>query len=97
MTANYPNLEPDDLYTRDYLVRVPNASPLDSRHKEGRRHSALLPLTVSCLSMAAMIICQRTGIRDFTWDIKIGMLVLFTGAVGFTLAHIFVTTVFGEE
>jgi hypothetical protein len=97
MAANCPDLEPDDLYTRDFLVRVPNASPQDSRHNEGHHHSALLPLAVSCLSMAAMIIYQLTLIRVFAWDIKIWMLVLFTGGVSFALAHIWITLFFSEE
>ncbi len=94
MAANYPNREPDDLYTRDFLVRVPNASPQDSRHNEGHHQPALLPLAVSCLSMAAMIIYQLSLIRVFVWDLKMWILVLFTGGVSFALAHIFVTTHF---
>jgi len=97
MAAHYPNPEPEDLYTRDFLVLVPKAFPQDSRHNKGHRHSALLPLAVSCLSMAAMVIYQLTLIRVFAWDIKIWLLVLFTGAVNFALAHIFVTTILSKE
>lgn len=97
MAANYPNREPDDLYTRDFLVRVPNASPQDSRHNEGHHQPALLPLAVSCLSMAAMVIYQITRIRVIAWDFNIWILVLFTGAVSFAMTHIFVTLFFGEE
>ncbi len=97
MSAIYPNPESDDLYTRDFLVRIPNLLPQDSRHHKGHRLSASLPLVVSCLSIAAMVVYQLTRIRVIAWDFNIWILVLFTGAVSFAMTHIFVTLFFGED
>jgi hypothetical protein len=89
MAANYPNNEPNDLYTRDFLIRVPNAFPNDSRPNKEKQHSILLSLVLSCLSMAAMVVYQQKVLRIFDWDFKIWGLVLITGIVSFALENIF--------
>lgn len=97
MTANYPHTEPNDLYTRDFLIRVPNAFPHDSQPNKGVQHPFLLSFVASCLSMVAMVIYQLIKIRIFSWDLKMWILVLITGVVSFALAHIFETLFFGEK
>ena len=97
MAVNYPKTEPNDLYTRDFLVKVPIAFPQDSHAGKKKRPSSVVPFIVSCLSMAAMIVYQLTPIRVLMWDIKTVILVLITGVVGYALAHIFKTLFFREQ
>lgn len=97
MAANYPNSEPNELYTRDFLVRVPNAFPQDSRPNNGKNHSIFLSIVVGCLSMAAMVVYQKSIFRVFIWDFKMWVLVLITGVVSFTLANIFESLFVSEK
>jgi hypothetical protein len=97
MTVNYPKTEPNDLYTRYFLVRVPIASPQDSRAGKRKQPSTVVPSIVSCLSMAALIVYQLTPIRVLLWDIRTLILVIITGVVSFALTYIFATLFFGEK
>ena len=97
MAVNYPNTEPNDLYTRDFLVKVPIALPQDAHAGKRKQPSIAVPCIVSGLSMTAMIVYQLTPIRVLMWDIKTVILVLITGVVGYALAHIFGTLFFGEK
>jgi hypothetical protein len=97
MTANYSDSEPDDLYSRDFLVRVPKSLTQDSQPIEGRQPSPWLSLMVSGLSMMAMGIYQLATSRVFAWEFDNWILVLITGVAGFALAHIFGTILFGEK
>lgn len=97
MAAKYPNTEPSDLYTRDFLVRVPVAFQQDSQLNQEKQHSTVRSFVVGCLSIAAMVVYQLTTNRFLTWDFNTWILVLITGVVGFALAHIFGTLFFGEK
>jgi hypothetical protein len=97
MTVNFPKTEPNDLYTRDFLVRVPNAFPQDSQSSKRKQPSNVVPCIVSCFSMAAMIVYQLTPIGVLMWDIKTPILVIITGVVSFALTYIFATLFFGEK
>jgi hypothetical protein len=89
MAANYPNNESNDLYSRDFLIRVPNAFPQDSHPLKEKQHSNLLSLGVSSLSMAAMIVYQQSKFHVIVWDFKMWVLVVITGVVSFALANVF--------
>lgn len=97
MTANFSETEPDELYTRDFLIRVPKAYPQDSQTTKGKRPSNVLSFVVSCFAMAAMFIYQLASIRAAGWDNKMVILVFLTGVVSFALAHIFTTLYYGEK
>jgi hypothetical protein len=97
MATNYPITESSDLYTRDFLVKVPYAFPQATPPTERKQTSFLMSFVVSCLSMAGMIIYNLTPIHGIVWDIRTLILILTTGVVSFTLAHIFLTLFFGKK
>lgn len=97
MAANYTPTEPNDLYSREFLIRVPNVYPQDSPPNKGNQRSIMSSSIVGCLSMAAMVVHQLTQIGVFEWDIKMVILVVITGVVSFALTRIFETLFFGGK
>lgn len=97
MTTNYPNSESNDLYTREFLVRVPIAFLQDSQTRNDKQPSIVVSFVVSCISMVGMIIYQQATIRTLGWDFRLVILVLLTGVVSFALTSIFKTLIFGEK
>jgi hypothetical protein len=97
MPLKHPDAEPDDLYTRDFLLRVPNTVPRDFHSDKGKSHSSVSSFAVSGLSMAVIAVHQLTTIRVIAWDVQLIFLVLITGVVSFALTRIFETLFFGEH
>jgi hypothetical protein len=97
MPPKHPDAEPDDLYTRDFLIRVRNTVQRDFHSDKGKSHSSVLSFAVSGLSMVAITVHQLATIRVIAWDIQLIFLVLITGVVSFALTRIFETLFFGER
>jgi hypothetical protein len=97
MNTNNLSPESNDLYTRDYLIRVPYVQPQQKDSSRIPGFPIWVPLMLSCLSIVVMVVYLLKTNRIMVLDFSTGILLLITGIVSFAMVHIFGTIFFGDK
>ena len=86
----------NDMYSHDYLVRVPYVFPHRPYSSKATRYPIWASLLVSGISMTAIVIYRLNANRVMVLDLDDWILMLITGVVSFALARIIGTIFFGD-